>query len=129
MAVCRHGLTKRRLRYRKARASRSHCPFYASRCGGGTGEHHRPGGDRPPFPGAAGAGGDSRPLDGAIAVSGDFWRFRHTPAVVGSTHMVGEHNEAALTGLPGYSEDEAQSIATMTLNGQAIASGAEWKPR
>ena len=39
--------------------------------------------------------------------------------------MVGEHNEAALTGLPGYSEAGAQSIATMTLNGQAAASGAE----
>ena len=39
--------------------------------------------------------------------------------------MVGEHNEAALTGLPGYSEAEAQSIATMTLNGLAVASGAE----
>ena len=39
--------------------------------------------------------------------------------------MVDEHNEAALTGLPGYSENEAQSIAPMTLNGLAVASGAE----
>ena len=39
--------------------------------------------------------------------------------------MVDEHNEAVLTGLPGYSENEAQSIATMTLNGLAVASGAE----
>ena len=39
--------------------------------------------------------------------------------------MVDEHNEAVLTGLPGYSENEAQSIAPMTLNGQAAASGAE----
>ena len=39
--------------------------------------------------------------------------------------MVGEHNEAALTGLPGYSEAEAQPIATMALNSLAVASGAE----
>ena len=39
--------------------------------------------------------------------------------------MVGEHNEDVLTGLPGYSEAEAQSIATMTLNGLAAANGAE----
>ena len=67
----------------------------------------------------------SAPLAGASAVSGGFWRFSRTPAVVVSTHMVGEHNEAVLTGLLGYSEDEAQAIAMMTLNGQAIASGAE----
>ena len=38
--------------------------------------------------------------------------------------MVDEHNEAVLTGLPGYSENEAQSIAPMTLNGLAAASSA-----
>ena len=105
--------------------SRGHCPFYASRCGGGAGERHRPGGSRPPSLGAADAGGDSRPLAGASAVFGDFWRFSRAPAVVVSAHMVGEHNEDALTGPPGYSEAEAQAIATMTLNGQAIAGGAE----
>ena len=39
--------------------------------------------------------------------------------------MVGEHNEDVLTGPPGYSEAEAQSIATMALNSLAVASGAE----
>ena len=65
------------------------------------------------------------PLAGASAVSGGFWHFRRTPAVVGGTPVVGEHNEAALTGLPGYSEAGAQPIATMALNGQAAASGTE----
>src|SRR6266571_3644611 len=32
-------------------------------------------------------------LAGTIAVSGDFWHFSRTPAIVGSTPKVGEHNE------------------------------------
>ena len=45
-------------------------------------------------------------LAGTIAVSGDFWHFSRTPAVVGSTPKVGEHNEEVLGGLLGYSADE-----------------------
>jgi crotonobetainyl-CoA:carnitine CoA-transferase CaiB-like acyl-CoA transferase len=52
-------------------------------------------------------------LAGTIAVSGDFWHFSRTPAVVGSTPKVGEHNEEVL-GLLGYSAEE---IATLYANG------------
>ena len=49
-------------------------------------------------------------LAGTIAVSGDFWHFGRTPAVVGTTPRVGEHNEDVLTGLLDYSEDEVQAL-------------------
>ena len=49
-------------------------------------------------------------LAGTIAVSGDFWHFGRTPAVVGTTPRVGEHNEDVLTGLLEYSEDEVQAM-------------------
>ena len=58
-------------------------------------------------------------LAGNIAVSGDFWHFSRTPAVVGSTPQVGEHNEEVLCGLLGYSKEqvvqfrEAQVIGEM----------------
>ena len=52
-------------------------------------------------------------LAGTIAVSGDFWHFSRTPAVVGSTPKVGEHNEEVLD-LLGYSKDE---IAALYANG------------
>ena len=52
-------------------------------------------------------------LAGTIAVSGDYWHFSRTPAVVGSTPKVGEHNEEVLGGLLGYSKDE---IATLYAN-------------
>ena len=45
-------------------------------------------------------------LAGTIAVSGDFWHFSRTPAVVGSTPRVGEHNEEILSGLLGFSAEE-----------------------
>jgi crotonobetainyl-CoA:carnitine CoA-transferase CaiB-like acyl-CoA transferase len=45
-------------------------------------------------------------LAGTIAVSGDFWHFGRTPAVIGSTPKVGEHNEEVLGGLLGYSKEE-----------------------
>ncbi len=48
-------------------------------------------------------------LAGTIAVSGDFWHFSRTPAVVGSTPKVGEHNEEVL-GLLGYSADEIAGL-------------------
>jgi len=68
------------------------------------------------------AAGDSHPwerramvevpdfLAGTIAVSGDFWHFSRTPAVVGSTPKVGEHNEEVLGGLLGYSEEEIAAL-------------------
>lgn len=43
-------------------------------------------------------------LAGTMAVSGDFWHFSRTPAVIGSTPRVGEHNEEVLGGLLGYSD-------------------------
>ena len=49
-------------------------------------------------------------LAGTIAVSGDFWHFSRTPAVVGTTPRVGEHNEDVLTGLLDYTEDEVQAM-------------------
>src|SRR5262249_33235287 len=49
-------------------------------------------------------------LAGTIAVSGDFWHFSRTPAVVGSTPRVGEHNEEVLGGLLGYSEEEIAKL-------------------
>jgi crotonobetainyl-CoA:carnitine CoA-transferase CaiB-like acyl-CoA transferase len=52
-------------------------------------------------------------LAGSIAVSGDFWHFSRTPAIVGSTPKVGEHNEEVLGGLLGYS---AEDIAKLYAN-------------
>ena len=49
-------------------------------------------------------------LAGSIAVSGDFWHFSRTPAVVGSTPQVGEHNEDVLTGILDYNEAEVQEM-------------------
>jgi crotonobetainyl-CoA:carnitine CoA-transferase CaiB-like acyl-CoA transferase len=49
-------------------------------------------------------------LAGTIAVSGDFWHFSRTPAIVGSTPKVGEHNEEVLGGLLGYSEEEIAKL-------------------
>jgi crotonobetainyl-CoA:carnitine CoA-transferase CaiB-like acyl-CoA transferase len=49
-------------------------------------------------------------LAGTIAVSGDFWHFSRTPAVVGSTPKVGEHNEEVLSGLLGYSPEEIAGL-------------------
>jgi len=49
-------------------------------------------------------------LAGTIAVSGDFWHFSRTPAVVGSTPRVGEHNEDVLGGLLGYSPEEIEGM-------------------
>jgi crotonobetainyl-CoA:carnitine CoA-transferase CaiB-like acyl-CoA transferase len=49
-------------------------------------------------------------LAGTIAVSGDFWHFSRTPAVVGSTPTVGEHNEEVLGDLLGYSKDEIANL-------------------
>ncbi len=45
-------------------------------------------------------------LAGEIAVSGDYWHFSRTPAVIGSTPQVGEHNDEVLSGLLGYTEAE-----------------------
>jgi len=49
-------------------------------------------------------------LAGTMAVSGDFWHFSRTPAVVGSTPKVGEHNEEVLGGLLGYSAAEITDL-------------------
>src|SRR4030095_16919524 len=86
-------------------------------------ERRAPGGGAPPL--CAPRSGDPHPgerramvevpdfLAGKIAVSGDFWHFSRTPAVVGSTPKVGEHNDEVL-GLLGYSKDE---IARLYANG------------
>jgi crotonobetainyl-CoA:carnitine CoA-transferase CaiB-like acyl-CoA transferase len=49
-------------------------------------------------------------LAGSIAVSGDFWHFSRTPAVVGTTPRVGEHNEEVLGGLLGMSNEEIAAL-------------------
>jgi crotonobetainyl-CoA:carnitine CoA-transferase CaiB-like acyl-CoA transferase len=49
-------------------------------------------------------------LAGSIAVSGDFWHFSRTPAVVGTTPQVGEHNEDVLTGILDYTENQVQAM-------------------
>jgi len=49
-------------------------------------------------------------LAGQIAVSGDFWHFSRTPAVIGSTPKVGEHNEEVLRDILGYSDEEITSL-------------------
>ena len=49
-------------------------------------------------------------LAGDIAVSGDFWHFGRTPAVVGSTPQVGEHNQEVLSGLLGYTDEEIAAL-------------------
>jgi crotonobetainyl-CoA:carnitine CoA-transferase CaiB-like acyl-CoA transferase len=49
-------------------------------------------------------------LAGKIAVSGDFWHYSRTPAVVGTTPKVGEHNEEVLGKLLGYSQQEIKAL-------------------
>jgi crotonobetainyl-CoA:carnitine CoA-transferase CaiB-like acyl-CoA transferase len=49
-------------------------------------------------------------LAGEIAVSGDFWHFSRTPASIGTTPQVGEHNEEVLSGILGYSEEQIESL-------------------
>jgi crotonobetainyl-CoA:carnitine CoA-transferase CaiB-like acyl-CoA transferase len=49
-------------------------------------------------------------LAGTIAVSGDYWHFSRTPAVVGTTPKVGEHNEEILGELLGYSKEEIAAL-------------------
>jgi formyl-CoA transferase len=49
-------------------------------------------------------------LAGSIAVSGDFWHFSRTPAVIGSTPQVGEHNEEVLGGMLGYTDEEIAAL-------------------
>lgn len=56
-------------------------------------------------------------LAGTIAVSGDFWHFGRTPAVVGSTPKVGEHNEEVFGRLLGYSEEEISKLYEQNVIG------------
>jgi crotonobetainyl-CoA:carnitine CoA-transferase CaiB-like acyl-CoA transferase len=56
-------------------------------------------------------------LAGTIAVSGDFWHFSRTPAIVGSTPKVGEHNEEVLGELLGYSKDEVADLYAKNVIG------------
>ena len=57
-------------------------------------------------------------LAGTIAVSGDFWHFSRTPAVVGSTPRVGEHNEDILSDLLGYSDEEIAGMREERVIGE-----------
>lgn len=54
-------------------------------------------------------------LAGTIAVSGDFWHFSRTPAIVGTTPQVGEHNEEVLSGLLGYSDEDIAELYTKNV--------------
>jgi crotonobetainyl-CoA:carnitine CoA-transferase CaiB-like acyl-CoA transferase len=56
-------------------------------------------------------------MAGTIAVSGDFWHFSRTPATVGSTPKVGEHNEEVLRGLLGYSAAEIADLYAKNVIG------------
>ncbi len=56
-------------------------------------------------------------LAGSIAVSGDFWHFSRTPAIVGSTPKVGEHNEEVLGSLLGYSEEDIAKLYANNIIG------------
>ena len=58
-------------------------------------------------------------LAGTIAVSGDFWHFSRTPAIVGSTPKVGEHNEEVLGGLLGYSAEEIAKLYANNVIGNS----------
>ena len=58
-------------------------------------------------------------LAGTIAVSGDYWHFSRTPATVGSTPKVGEHNEEVLGELLGYSKDEIARLYADGVIGNA----------
>ena len=58
-------------------------------------------------------------LAGTIAVSGDFWHFSRTPAVVGSTPRVGEHNEEVLGNLLGYSKEEIAELYAKDVIGNS----------
>tara|TARA_B100000029_G_scaffold56793_2_gene51445 strand:- start:4852 stop:6087 length:1236 start_codon:yes stop_codon:yes gene_type:complete len=49
-------------------------------------------------------------LAGSIAVSGDFWHFSRTPAVVGTTPKVGEHNKEVIMDLLDYSESDYKQL-------------------
>ncbi len=70
-------------------------------------------------------------LAGTIAVSGDFWHFSRTPAVVGSTPKVGEHNEEVLGGLLGYSEEEIARLYAKDVIGNSapLRHASRLKPR
>ena len=58
-------------------------------------------------------------LAGTIAVSGDYWHFSRTPAVIGTTPKVGEHNEEVLGGLLGYSKYEIAKLYADEVIGNA----------
>ncbi len=58
-------------------------------------------------------------LAGSIAVSGDFWHFSRTPAVVGSTPQVGEHNEPVLCDILGYSPEEVAQLREEQVIGES----------
>src|SRR5256712_6588341 len=58
-------------------------------------------------------------LAGTIAVSGDFWHFSRTPAVVGPTPKVGEHNEEGLGDLLGYSAAEIAQLYAQDVIGNS----------
>jgi crotonobetainyl-CoA:carnitine CoA-transferase CaiB-like acyl-CoA transferase len=58
-------------------------------------------------------------LAGTMAVSGDYWHFSRTPAIVGSTPKVGEHNEEVLGALLGYSKEEIAKLYADGVIGNA----------
>ena len=58
-------------------------------------------------------------LAGSIAVSGDYWHFSRTPAVIGTTPQVGEHNDEVLSGLLGYSAEEIAQMRQDNVIGES----------
>ena len=47
---------------------------------------------------------------GTIHVNGDYWHMSRTPAVIGVLPEVGEHNQAVLSEILGYSEERISEL-------------------
>jgi len=69
------------------------------------------------------------PIAGSIHVSGDFWHFSRTPAIVGSTPSIGEHNDDILTGLLQHSPDEVAQWVQDGVVGRPQGQSDETKER
>ena len=58
-------------------------------------------------------------LAGTISVSGDYWHFSRTPAAVGSTPQVGEHNRQLLGELLDYSDEQIAELMDENVIGES----------
>ena len=58
-------------------------------------------------------------LAGTISVSGDYWHFSRTPAAVGSTPKVGEHNRELLGELLDYTDEQIAELMEENVIGES----------